>query len=205
MPPCKQTKMNVDALAFTGHKALMGSMGIGGLCIRKHLDIRPVRSGGTEVRSEDPFHVAEYPWRMEYGTPNMVGVATLCAGQDWLDANGVANIHAREMALAARLVDGLREIEGVHLYCCDSLRDRLPTISANIEGVGAADAGASLGTDYGVATRTGLHCAPLVHERLGTLAIGGTVRFSIGPFSTGEDIQTAIRGVGEIPLRARRV
>ena len=97
--PINMKKMNIDVLAFTGHKALMGSMGIGGLSVRKHVEIRQVRSGGTGVRSADPYHLTDYPWRLEYGTPNMMGVASLWAGQDWLDAHGVANIHGRKWRL----------------------------------------------------------------------------------------------------------
>jgi cysteine desulfurase/selenocysteine lyase len=201
--PINMRKMHIGALAFTGHKAMMGSMGIGGLCVRRRVDIRSVRSGGTGVRSEDPFQVEEYPWRLEFGTPNMVGVAALAAGQDWIEENGLENLRAREMALAAMLVNGLRHIPGVHLYACDDLRNHTPTVSLNIEGVEAGDAGARLEAGYGVITRTGLHCAPRVHEQLGTLATGGTIRFSIGPFNTEEDVQTAVRGVGEVALRAR--
>jgi selenocysteine lyase/cysteine desulfurase len=124
--PINMREMNIDVVAFTGHKALMGSMGIGGLCVRKHVGVKQVRSGGTGVRSIHPFHLDEYPWRLEYGTPNMVGVASLWAGQDWLDENGIANVHAREMQLAERLVNGFRQIGGVQLYCCDSLENHLP-------------------------------------------------------------------------------
>lgn len=189
--------MNVDVLTFTGHKSLMGSMGIGGLCVRKHVEIRQVRSGGTGVRSADPYHLEEYPWRLEYGTPNMVGVAALWAGQDWLDGDGVENIHAREMELAARLVDGLRSIPGVRLYCCDSLANHLPTVSMNLDGLEAGELGTMLDVDHNVATRTGLHCAPMAHELLGTTAVHGAVRFSIGPFNTKEHIDAAVRGVAE--------
>ena len=196
--PIDMKAMNIDVLVFTGHKSLMGSMGIGGLCVRKHVEIRQVRSGGTGVRSAEPYHLPEYPWRLEYGTPNMVGVAALWAGQEWLESEGPANIHAREMTLAARLVEGLREIDGVRLYCCDSLRNHLPTITVNIEGVDAGDVGTILDVDHNVATRTGLHCAPLVHEQLGTVKLHGGVRFSIGPFNTGEHIDAAVRGVAEI-------
>lgn len=201
--PINMRKMHIGALAFTGHKAMMGSTGLGGLCVRRGVEIRPVRSGGTGVRSEDPFQVEEYPWRLEFGTPNMAGVAALAAGQDWLEEHGLEEIRAREMALCAMLVNGLRHIPGVRLYACDDLRNHTPTISLNIEGVAAGDAGARLEAEYGVITRTGLHCAPRVHEQIGTLAIGGTIRFSIGPFNTEEDIQTAVRGIGEIALRAR--
>jgi selenocysteine lyase/cysteine desulfurase len=86
------------------------------------------------VRSADPYHLTDYPWRLEYGTPNMMGVASLWAGQDWLDAHGIANVHRQEMALARKLVDGLRTIEGVKLYCCDNLDNHLSTILMNLEG-----------------------------------------------------------------------
>jgi cysteine desulfurase family protein len=199
--PINMKEMNVDVLVFTGHKCLMGSMGIGGLSVRKHVNIRQVRSGGTGVRSAYPYHLEEYPWRMEYGTPNMVGIAALWAGQDWLDGNGVESLHAREMKLAARLADGLCRIEGVRLYCCESLDHHLPTITMNVDGIEAADVGTMLDVDHNVATRTGLHCAPLTHEQLGTVAIHGAVRFSIGPFNTEAHIDAAIQGVAEISRR----
>ncbi|MGA2195724.1 MAG: aminotransferase class V-fold PLP-dependent enzyme [Bryobacteraceae bacterium] len=196
--PINMKEMNIDVLAFTGHKCLMGSMGIGGLCVRRHVEIRQVRSGGTGVRSAHPYHLEEYPWRLEYGTPNMVGVAALWAGQDWLDSNGVESLHAREMSLAARLVEGLRSIHGVTLYCCESLDNHLPTVTMNVDGMEAGDVGTMLDADHNVATRTGLHCAPLAHEQLGTVAIHGAVRFSIGPFNTEEHIDAACRGVASI-------
>jgi cysteine desulfurase family protein len=196
--PINMKDMNIDVLAFTGHKCLMGSMGIGGLCVRKHVEIKQVRSGGTGVRSAYPYHLEEYPWRLEYGTPNMVGVAALWAGQDWLDSNGVESLHAREMKLAAKLVEGLRSIPGVTLYCCESLRHHLPTVSMNVDGMEAADVGTMLDVDHNVATRTGLHCAPLAHAQLGTVAIHGAVRFSIGAFNTEEHINAACRGVADI-------
>jgi cysteine desulfurase family protein len=196
--PIHMRQMNIDVLVFTGHKALLGSTGIGGLCVRKHVHIRHTRAGGTGVRSAEPYHLEEYPWRMEYGTPNMVGVAALWAGQDWLEQNGIANIHAREMTLARRLVEGLRQIQGVRLHCCDSLDNHLSTISMNIVGMEAADVGVMLDVDHHIATRTGLHCAPLVHKQLGTLETGGAVRFSIGAFNTEEHIDAAIRAVADI-------
>jgi cysteine desulfurase family protein len=196
--PIDMKEMNVDVLAFTGHKCLMGSTGIGGLCVRKHVEIRQVRSGGTGVRSAHPYHLEEYPWRLEYGTPNLVGLAALWAGQDWLDSNGVEDIHAREMKLAARLVEGVRAIHGVTVYCCESLDRHLPTVTMNVDGVEAGDVGTMLDVDHNVAVRTGLHCAPLAHEQLGTVAIHGAVRFSIGPFNTEEHIDAACRGIADI-------
>ena len=200
--PINMKEMNIDVLAFTGHKALMGCMGIGGLSVRKHVHLGQTRSGGTGVRSAYPYHLEEYPWRMEFGTPNMVGVAALWAGQDWLDANGVEAIHARELRLARKLVDGLRQIDRVRLYCCDSLDNHLSTITMNVEGLEAGEVGVMLDVDYDIATRTGLHCAPLVHQQLGTLERHGGVRFSIGAFNTEEQVDAAIHAVGEIARRA---
>jgi selenocysteine lyase/cysteine desulfurase len=196
--PINMQEMNIDVVAFTGHKALMGSMGIGGLCVRKHVAVKQVRSGGTGVRSIHPFHLDEYPWRLEYGTPNMVGVASLWAGQDWLDENGIASVHAREMKLAQRLVDGFGRIEGVQLYCCDSLENHLSTILMNLEGVDPGDVGVMLDVDHNIATRTGLHCAPLVHTQLGTVQRDGGVRFSIGAFNTEQEVDAAIAGIADI-------
>jgi cysteine desulfurase/selenocysteine lyase len=196
--PINMKEMNIDVLAFTGHKALMGCMGIGGLSVRKHVHLGQTRSGGTGVRSAYPYHLEEYPWRMEFGTPNMVGVAALWAGQEWLDENGVEAIHAREMRLARKLVDGLRQIERVRLYCCDNLDNHLSTVTMNVEGLEAGDVGIMLDVDHDIATRTGLHCAPLVHQQLGILERHGGVRFSIGAFNTDEQVDAAIHAVGEI-------
>jgi len=202
--PIDMRRMNVDVLAFTGHKGLMGSTGIGGMCVRSHVDIRHTRSGGTGVRSAYPYHLDEYPYRMEYGTPNMVGVASLWAGQDWIaEQGGVEAIHAREMKLAQKLVDGFREIEGVTVYCGASLENHLSTVSMNVEGFEAGDVGIMLDVDFGIATRTGLHCAPLVHKQLGTMARHGSVRFAIGPFNTEAHIDRAIEAVSEIAVQAR--
>lgn len=195
--PINMKEMNVDVLAFTGHKALMGSTGIGGLCVRKHLEIRQTRSGGSGVQSVNPYHLEAYPWRMEFGTPNVIGIASLWAGQEWLEQNGIENIHAREMRLTRRLIEGIRCIKGVQLYCCDSMENHLSNFSINIEGLDAAQVGERLDVEHNIAIRTGLHCAPLVHQQLGTIKLHGSVRFSIGPFNTEEEIDVGIQAVAE--------
>jgi len=196
--PINMREMNIDLLAFTGHKALMGSTGIGGLCVRKHVNLRQTRAGGTGVESIHPYHLEEYPWRMEYGTPNMLGVASLWAGLEWLEERGVERIHAQEMRLAARLLDGLRQVDRVRLYCCESLEKHLSTILLNIEGLDAGDLGTLLDVNHNIATRTGLHCAPLVHTQLKTAERHGGVRFSIGAFNTEAQVDRAIEAVTEI-------
>ncbi|MBU0984161.1 MAG: aminotransferase class V-fold PLP-dependent enzyme [candidate division Zixibacteria bacterium] len=206
MVPIDMQAMNIDVLAFTGHKSLMGSTGIGGLCIRKHVELAQTRSGGTGVRSAYPFHLPEYPYRMEFGTPNMVGIASLWAGQEFIDqSGGVEKIHAGEMKLANKLVAGFHAIDGVTTYCCDSMDNHLATVTMNVEGLEAGDVGIMLDVDFSIATRTGLHCAPLVHQQLGLVDIHGGVRFAAGPFNTEAHIDAAIEAVTEIAERARNM
>jgi cysteine desulfurase/selenocysteine lyase len=197
---------NVDVVAFTGHKSLFGPTGIGGLYVGEGITIRHTRGGGTGVRSAERLHLEEYPYRLEYGTPNIMGAAGLHAGVSWILEKGLASVSAREMDLTALLRDGLRDIEGVVLYCQDDLVNHLSVLSFNIEGMEAADTGTILDVDHNIACRTGLHCAPLVHEQLGTAKIKGSVRFGIGPFNTEDDIRTAVKAVADVAasFRGRR-
>jgi cysteine desulfurase/selenocysteine lyase len=188
----------LDVVAFTGHKSLLGPTGIGGLYVREGVEIRHTRAGGTGVRSAVKAHLNEYPYRLEYGTPNVMGIAGLKAGLTWLLGKGLETVHAEEMRLARMLLDGLRAIPRVALYCLDNLENHIAVLAFNIEGMDAADVGTMLDVDFGIACRTGLHCAPLVHEQIGTDKIHGAVRFGIGPFNTEEHIQAAIQAVGKI-------
>jgi cysteine desulfurase / selenocysteine lyase len=201
--PIDLQRMNLDVIAFTGHKSLMGPMGIGGLYVREGLDIRHTRAGGTGVRSAQRAHLDEYPYRLEYGTPNLPGIAGLNAGVKWLQEQGMDKIERREMQLLEMLRDGLRRIDGVTLHCQDDLANHIGVLSFNVEGIEAAEVGTLLDVDHNIACRTGLHCAPMVHEQLGTDKIHGSVRFGLGPFTTESDIQKAVAGVEEIAaLRA---
>jgi len=188
----------VDVVAFTGHKSLMGPMGIGGLYVGEHVEIRHTRAGGTGVRSAVRRHLDEYPYRLEYGTPNLPGIAGLNAGLKWLQARGMDNVHREETRLLKILRDGLRNLEGVVMYCQDDLTNHIGVLAFNIENLEAGDTGTILDVDYNIACRTGLHCAPRVHEQLGTDKIHGTVRFGLGPFTTEADIHHAVNAVGEI-------
>jgi cysteine desulfurase/selenocysteine lyase len=196
--PIDIEQSHIDVVAFTGHKSLLGPTGIGGLYVREGIEIRHTRAGGTGVRSAARMHLDEYPYRLEYGTGNVVGIAGLHAGLKWIHARGLDQIHRHEMELARMLRDGLRQLEGVTLYCQDDLTDHIAVVSFNIDGMEALDTGTLLDGEYNIACRTGLHCAPLVHEQLGTAKIGGTVRMGIGPFNTEDHIKTAIEAVGEI-------
>lgn len=196
--PIDVQAMNVDVLAFTGHKSLMGPTGIGGLYVQPGVEIRHTRAGGTGVRSAHPFHLDEYPWRLEYGTPNVLGIAGLHAGVRWIEKQGLAAIEAHEMRLLTRLVEGLRGIPGITMYCQDDLANHIAVMAFNVDGFEAGNTGTILDVDHDIACRTGLHCAPKVHQQLGLEAIKGAVRFGIGPFNTDEHIETAIGAVGEI-------
>jgi cysteine desulfurase family protein len=190
--------MCIDLLVFTGHKCMMGPTGIGGSYVGKDVPIRITRFGGTGVRSADPFHLEEFPYRMECGTLNIVGVAGLRAGLEWLLREGLESIHRREMKLWERLLSGLNQIDKVDLYCAEGIENRIAVLTFNLEGWEAADVGTMLDVDYNIACRTGLQCAPLVHVQLGTDKIHGTIRLSIGPFNTEAHIDTAIDAIREI-------
>jgi cysteine desulfurase/selenocysteine lyase len=202
--PVDMEKDNIDVLAFTGHKSLLGPTGIGGLYVREGIEIRHTRAGGTGVRSAQRTHLDEYPYRLEYGTLNVLGVAGLNAGLKWIENKGLQTIHENEMKLTALLRDGLKNVEGITPYCQDNLSDHISIFLFNVDGLEAINTSTILDVDYNIASRSGLHCAPLVHEQLGTDKIKGAVRFGIGPFNTKEEIQTAIQAVKEIAAFKKR-
>jgi cysteine desulfurase family protein len=198
-------EMCIDLLAFTGHKCLLGPTGIGGSYIGTDVPIRGTRFGGTGVRSAYPFHLDEFPYRMECGTLNIVGVAGLRAGLEWIIEEGWESIITREMDLWKRLRDGLGGIDGVTLHSAEGIDRRIAVLSFNIEGWEAGDVGTMLDVDYNIACRTGLHCAPLVHVQHGTDKIHGSVRLSIGPFNTEQHIDAAIEAVREVAAIQRQL
>ena len=196
--PIDMEQHHIDIIAFTGHKSLLGPTGTGGLYVRDGVEIRHTRAGGTGVRSAERMHLDEYPYRLEYGTGNVVGIAGMYAGLKWIEEKGMDTIHKQEMRLTRILRDGLNELDGVVLYCQNELTDHIAVISFNVDGMEALNVGTLLDGEYDIACRTGLHCAPLVHEQLGTDRIGGAVRIGIGPFNTEDHIRTAIEAIGEI-------
>ncbi len=205
MVPVKMDELNADIVCFTGHKSLMGPMGIGGMYVREGVDIKHTRAGGTGVKSAQRLHLDEYPYRMEYGTPNLPGIAGLNAGVKWVNRIGLEAIHRHEMALWTKLRDGLSQIEGVTMYCAeDAGKGRISVLSFNVDGMEAMDVGTMLDVDYNIACRTGLHCTPMVHEHLGTDKLHGAVRFGIGAFNNMGHIETAITGVRDVAEMQRK-
>ena len=202
--PIDVGSMMIDVVCFTGHKSLFGPSGTGGMYIAEHVDIQPCRAGGTGVMSALKSQPEAYPWRMEFGTVNLMGVAGLLAAQEWITARGgVGAIYEHEMRHARRLRDGLADIDGLTLYCADLDRDHLPVFVFNIDGLPADQAGTFLDVEHNVITRTGLHCAPQVHEGIGTFDDNGTVRFSPGVFTTDAEIERAIEAVADIAAYGR--
>jgi cysteine desulfurase family protein len=190
--------MGIDVFVFTGHKCLMGPTGIGGSYVMEGVPVRYTRYGGTGVRSAQQTHLEEFPYRLECGTLNLVGVAGLNAGVKWVLENGIEALHQKELALWKRLRDGVERFENVVTYCARNCHERNPVLSLNIKGFDSGDVGTMLDVDYNIACRTGLQCAPKVHEGIGTDKIHGTVRLSLGPFNTEEHVDKAIEAIGEI-------
>lgn len=184
--------MGLDIVCFTGHKGLMGPQGTGGLAVAEGIDVAPWAMGGTGVHSFDALQPLEWPTRLEAGTLNGHGIAGLSAGLDYIEAQGgVEAIAAHERALADRFLSGVREIPGIKLYGAFDQPTRSAIVSLNVGDVDSAEISDALMQGWGIATRPGAHCAPLMHRALGTER-QGVVRFSFGYFNTTEEVDTAI-------------
>lgn len=195
--PINVVKMGIDILCFTGHKGLFGPQGTGGLYVREGLTLSPLKSGGSGVHSFDRQHPTDMPTALEAGTLNGHGIAGLNAGLDYILSTGVKNIHAKEISLARRFVNGISDISDLKLYGDIDAPLRTPIISLNIGNMSSASVSDILWEDYEICVRAGAHCAPLMHKTFGTEK-QGTVRFSFSCFNTEVEIDTAIRAMHEI-------
>lgn len=195
--PMDMERMGIDVLCFTGHKGLYGPQGTGGVCVRPGLSIRPLKVGGSGIHSFDREHPSEMPAALEAGTLNGHGIAGLGAAARWLLGTDVEQIRAREQALLRRFVDGVKEVEGVTLYGNPDLDRRTGIQSLNIRDYDSARVADWLYEDYGIAVRGGAHCAPLMHEALGTRE-QGAVRFSFSYFNTEAEADEAAAAVREL-------
>lgn len=194
--PIDMEKNHIDVLCFTGHKAMLGPQGTGGACVREGVNIRPFKVGGTGVQSHLKQQPGQMPTRLEAGTLNAHGIAGLSAAVDFLQEVGIDNIRKKEAELTTRFYAGVRDIPGVTVYG-DFSCERAPIVSLNIRDYPSSAVSDALSQQYGIATRSGAHCAPRLHEALGT-DTQGAVRFSFGYFNTNEEIDAAIRAVAEI-------
>lgn len=195
--PINVVKMGIDLLCFTGHKGLFGPQGTGGLYVREGLTLSPLKSGGSGVHSFDRQHPTDMPTALEAGTLNGHGIAGLNAGLDYILSTGVKNIHAKEISLARRFVNGISDISDLKLYGDIDAPLRTPIISLNIGNMSSASVSDILWEDYEICVRAGAHCAPLMHKTFGTEK-QGAVRFSFSCFNTETEIDTAIRAMHEI-------
>lgn len=202
--PLDMQSMKIDLVAFTGHKALYGPQGTGGLCIgeRARGRIAPLLYGGTGSASESDIQPKFSPDCYEAGTLNAVGLAGLAAGIGFVESQGVAAIMQRERALTERLVAGLKAIPNVELYGPREINRRIGVISFNLADRSCSEVAAALEERAGICCRAGLHCAPLAHRQLGTFP-HGTVRFSLGAFNNENDIDTALAALQEIAAREK--
>lgn len=195
--PIDVQKMKIDVLCFTGHKGMLGPQGTGGMYVRKGLSVRPLLSGGSGVQTYSKTHPTEMPTALEAGTLNGHGIAGLHAAVEYLEKTGVDTIRAREQDLMWRFYEGVKEIPGVKVYGDFSTKNRCAIVTLNIGDYDSSEVSDELLTEYGISTRSGGHCAPLMHEALGTVE-QGAVRFSFSHYNTEEEVDTAIRAIREL-------
>ena len=196
--PIDTGEMGIDVVCFTGHKGLMGPQGTGGLAVAEGIDVRPWNMGGTGVSSFEPLQPEGWPTRLEAGTLNAHGIAGLSAALEYLEkAGGPKAVGEYERALAAAFAEGVRGLPGILLYGDLGQPARAAIVSLNVGELDSGEVSDMLSQAFGIATRPGAHCAPLMHRALGTEQ-RGVVRFSFGWFNTQEDVAAAIDAVSEI-------
>ncbi len=195
--PIDVKSMNISIMAFTGHKSLLGPQGTGGLYVAPGLEPYPLIRGGTGSKSELEEQPALWPDAHESGTPNVVGLAGLRAGVEFVLEEGVDSIRAHEGRLFERFWQGAREIPGLILYGPDEWKERVAVVSLNVGGEDPAWVGHRLDRDYGIMVRVGLHCAPSAHKSLGTFP-RGTVRVAFGLFNTSDEVDMALEALEAI-------
>ena len=195
--PIDVEKMQIDVLCFTGHKSLLGPQGTGGMYVREGVHIRPLLSGGSGIDTYNEKHPAEMPTVLEAGTLNGHGIAGLGAALSWIEKTGMDRIRQRELSLMRRFYNGVFRIPGVTVYGDLETEKRAPIVSLNILDYDSSEVSDELSTVYGIVTRPGAHCAPLMHRALGTVE-QGAVRFSFSFFNTEEEVDLAADAVREL-------
>lgn len=220
--PIDVQKMNIDILCFTGHKGMLGPQGSGGMYVREGLSVRPLLTGGSGVQSYSRTHPEQMPTALEAGTLNIHGIAGLGAAVDYLNRIGLDTIRQKEQELMRHFYEQIRDIPGVKIYgdfgvqagvyqkanssspgeeragLTDNVwKQRCAIVSLNIRDYDSAQVSDVLFEQYGIATRPGAHCAPLMHQALGT-AEQGVVRFSFSHYNTAEEIEQAAAAIREL-------
>ncbi|MCI6533802.1 aminotransferase class V-fold PLP-dependent enzyme [Blautia obeum] len=195
--PIDVQDMQIDILCFTGHKGLLGPQGTGGIYVREGLSVRPLKSGGSGVQTYSKIHPAEMPTALEAGTLNGHGIAGLHAALEYLEKTGIDSIRNREQDLMWRFYEGVKDIPNVKIYGDFSTKNRCAVVTLNIGDYDSSEVSDALLTEYNISTRSGGHCAPLMHEALGTVE-QGAVRFSFSHYNTEEEVDTAIKAIREL-------
>jgi cysteine desulfurase family protein len=192
--------LGADLLAAPGHKGLLGPLGTGLLYIREGVENRleSFRQGGTGTHSDLDLQPSDLPDKYEPGNHNVPGICGLRAGIEYLRERGVENVRQHEQKLTLRLLDGLAPITGVRVYGPRSDEKRVGVVSMTHPEFAPAELATRLDAEFRVQCRAGIHCAPHMHETLGTMASGGTLRFSLGPFTTADEIDRAVRAVAAV-------
>ena len=190
----------IDLLASSGHKGLLGPLGTGVLYIGEQAEkcLNSFRQGGTGTLSEDERQPQSLPEKFESGNLNVGGIAGLLAGVQFVTGRGVAALRTHEQALSDRLIAGLIRLENVTLYGPANTTDRVGVVSFNLAANDPHEVATLLDATAGIEVRSGLHCAPRMHAALGTLALNGTVRVSVGPFNTSDDIDAVLDVIGKL-------
>ena len=195
--PIDMQGMQIDLLAFPGHKAMFGPPGTGVLLVGQRVQPVPWREGGTGFDSEDPVQPRQLPYLLEGGTPNTLGVAALRAGLRFVTGEGLDRIRDHEQRLLTRLIESLRDNPKIRLYGSLDLSRRVGSLALNREGYTASEVGMILDNAFEIAVRPGLHCAPYLHRELGT-APEGAIRISPGYFNTEEDIERCLSALEQL-------
>jgi len=192
-------EMNIDILAFPGHKGLLGPQGTGGLYINEDLDMESILQGGTGSESSSMTQPDVWPDKFESGTINAPGIIGLGAGIEYIMEKGIDRIRKHEEELTRHFIEGVKDIEGIKLYG-PLTKNQAPVIALNLEDLDSSELSYILDEEYDIAVRPGLHCAPLAHKTLNTLN-QGAVRFSFGMFNKHEEVELAIKALDEIARR----
>lgn len=189
--PIDMEEMSISVLCFTGHKGLMGPQGTGGLCIADGINIRPWKVGGSGVQSYSKTQPAELPTALEAGTLNGHGIAGLSAALDFIAEQGVESIHQKEIALMKQFYQAVKDMDGITVYGDFATEERCAIVALNVRDYESSAVADVLAVDYNIATRPGAHCAPRMHQALGTTE-QGAVRFSFSIFNTEQDVEAAV-------------
>ena len=195
--PIDVQEMKIDVLCFTGHKGLLGPQGTGGMYVREGVTVRPLKAGGTGVQTYSKAQPVQMPTLLEAGTLNGHGIAGLHAALGYLEAYGIDTVRAREQELMRRFYEGVKDIENVKVFGDFSGKERCAIVTLNIGDYDSSEVSDALLTEYSISTRSGGHCAPLMHEALGTVE-QGAVRFSFSHYNTDEEVDAAIQAVREL-------